>query len=219
MSTVDESIFGPIVTGHDVEQWVLDLLKRWSSTYLAELERTHGYEACVLPRVRGWSYGTTFDKWPEDQVPGVLVICPGLVPPPERDGAGRYRARWNVQVGCLCSARTQAESHELAQLYVAAHKLIVAQHPSLEGHAAGNAWVDETYGPLDYDDTRSLYAGYASFAIEVDDVLTSFGGPVTPSDPLSDPCVPWEPWPLVETHDETIEHYPPPQSLPEKEGA
>lgn len=220
MSLVDtETIFGRIVTGYDVEQWVLALLVRWSSTYIAELERQHGYQAGALSRVRGWAYGPTFDKWPEDQLPGVLVVCPGVVPPPDRDGDGVYRARWNVQIGCCCSANTQQKSHELAQMYVAAHKAIVAHRPSLEGHAESARWLDESYDPLDYDETRSLYAGYATFSIEVDDVLTTLAGPITPDDPLPDPLEPWPLYPTVQTHDETVEHYPPPQPLPTKEGS
>src|SRR5215831_14296205 len=107
-----ETLFGRIVTGWDVEQWVLDVLKRWSRTYLSEVERQHGYVACTHPAVRGWAYGPTFDKWPEDQLPGVLVVCPGIAPPPRRDGEGIFSARWNVQIGVCCTASTQAKSHE-----------------------------------------------------------------------------------------------------------
>jgi hypothetical protein len=198
---------------------VLDLLMLWSSTYIAELERQHGYTACELERVRGWAYGPTFDKWPEDQLPGVLVVCPGIVPPPDRAGDGVYRARWNVQVGCCCSASTQQKSHEFAQLYIAAHKAIVAQHPSLGGNATALRWLDETYDPLSYDDTRSLYAGYATFSIEVDDVLSSLGGPAEPTAPADDPCAPWPLDPEVQTVDVEVDNYPVDQPLPDKEGS
>src|SRR5262249_15496789 len=158
---------------------------------------------------KGWALGPTFDKWPEDQIPGVLVVSPGLVPPPQRGGDGVYYARWNVQVGCACSARTQQEAHEIAMLFVAAHKAIVVQRPSLEGHAAGAQWLDEQYSPLEYDDTRSLYAGYATLVIDIDDVLTSLAGPITPDDPLTpDELAPWPLDPTVKTHDEQVSNYP-----------
>lgn len=207
MSLVEtQTIFGRIVTGNDVEQWVMETLHRWSGTYLAEIERQHGYEAGTIARVKGWSIGTSFDTWPEDQIPGVLVISPGLVPPPMREGDGTYRARWRVDVGCICSAATQQKSHEQAMLFVAAHKAILAQRPSLEGRAAGAVWLDESYDPLEYDDTRSLYAGFSSFAIDVENVLTSLAGPVLIDDPLTPDT---DPWPLdttVITHDESVEH-------------
>jgi hypothetical protein len=209
MSLIEQpTIFERIVTANDVEQWVVALLRKWSGTYISELERQHGYAAGTLARVKGWTLATTFDKWPEDQVPGLLVVSPGLIPPPVKSGGGVYRATWRVDVGCLCSARTMQQSHEQAQLMIAAHKSIVAQKPSLEGHAIGAAWVDETYDPLDFDDTRSLYAGYASFAIEVDNVLTTLAGPLTPDEPLDPDTDPWPLWPTVETFDVEIDKQP-----------
>lgn len=217
MSLVEqETLFGRGVSGGDLEQWVVDVLKRWSSTYLSEVERQHGLASCTYPRVRGWSLGVSFDTWPEDQVPGVLVICPGLVPPPVKGGDGVYRARWNVQIGCCCSARTQLESHTMAQHFVEAHRWIMLQKQSLEGWALAVDWLDESYDPITYDDSRSLYAGYATFAIEVDDVGTTLAGPT--GDPQPDPCDPWPLAPIVETHEEQVVHYPPPQPLPEQEG-
>lgn len=204
------SIFGPIVTGYDVEGWVVDQLKAWSSTYLAEVERQHGIEACSLQRVRGWSLAPTFDKWPEDQLPGVLVVCRGLVPPPLKSGDGKYRAKWAVDVGVICSARTQADSHSLAMLFLAAHAEIVIGKPSLGGHATGVAWLDEQYDQLVYDDTRSLYTGTATFAIEVPDVRTAATGPTQP-DPPEDPCADWPPWPEVETVEIEIDKEPLPE--------
>lgn len=211
------SIFGRIVSAYDVEGWVMALLRRWSGTYLSEVERQHGYQAGALSRLRGWSYGPTFDKWPEDQVPGVLVVSPGLVPPPAKGGDGRYRARWRVDLGVICSARTQALSHEQAQDYIAAFRALLIQRPSLDGHADGTAWLDENYTPLSYDDTRSLYAGYATIVVDVDNVTTANAGPTTPDDPNEPDTDPWAPWPLVVTHDETVEHFPPPTPLPKEE--
>lgn len=210
-----ETLFERIVTGYDVEQWVVALLKRWSSTYLSELERQHGYIAGTLARVRGWTLAPSFDNWPEDQIPGVLVVSPGLVPPPSKDGYGVYRARWRIDVGCICSARTEQQSHEHAQLFIAAHKSIIAQRPSLEGHASAADWLDENYDPLSFDDTRSLYAGYAGFSIEVDDVLTTGAGPITPDDPLVPDTDPWPLAPQVATHDVEVDNYGIDESLPQ----
>jgi hypothetical protein len=201
-----ETIFGRIVSANDVEQAVLATLKKWSSTYIAELERQHGYTAGELQRVRGWVLAPTFDKWPEDQLPGVLVVSPGLIPPPMRDGDGTYRATWSVDVGCCCSARDQQRSHELAQMFVAAHKAIVLQRPSLGGFATACKWMNESYDALAYDDTRSLYAGYATFAIEVANVVTTLAGPTSTDDPLTPDTDPWADWPEVETVDVDVEH-------------
>lgn len=210
----DETIFGRIITGFDVEQWVLALLKKWSGTYISEVERQHGYPAGTLQRVRGWGVAPSFDKWPEDQIPGVLVVSPGLVPPPVKVGTGRYRARWRVDVGAICSASTPTKSHEQAQMLIAAHKAIVIQRPSLEVGAIAADWVDEQYDPLTFDDTRSLYAGYASLAVEIDDVVSTSHGPTTPDDPRVPETDPWPPWQRVDTVDVDVLSVPVEQPLP-----
>jgi len=211
------TIFGRIVTGYDVEQWVLALERKWFGTYLAEAERQHGYAACTFPRPRAWVVAASFDKWPEDQVPAVLVVSTGVVVPPRKTGDGVYRAQWRVEVGACVSARTEAESRELAELYVAALNAVVVQHPSLEGNANGASWLELTYTPLDYDSTRSLYAGSAVFAVEVDDVVTTGAGPAAP-DPAMDECAPWAPWPEVATVDVDVDNYAVDEPLPEEGG-
>jgi hypothetical protein len=209
LQPVDETnIFGRIVTGADVEAWVVETLRKWSSTYLAEVERQHGLAGGTLQRVRSWVRAPTFDKWPEDQLPAVLVISTGTIGEPLKDGRGRYRARWAVAVGTVCSARTRDLSHDQAELYAAAHRALLLQRPSLEGRANGVDWATEDYTDLPFDDTRSLGAGRDVFAVEVDDVVSTKAGPVTPADPAPVETDPYPPWPLVETHDEVIEAEP-----------
>jgi len=216
MSTPSPSIFGPIVDGDDVEQWCLETLATWSSTYLAEKERQKGLQAGQLQRIRSWVTTASFDKWPEDQLPAGLLVSVGLSELPLKDGSGSYRARWQMGLGIVVSARTELETHRLARLYIAAHRALLIQRPSLGGRAAGVVWQDEDYTQLPFDDERSLGAGLANFTVEVEDV-TSWGmGPNTPDLPLSpDDTLPWPPDQTVKTHSETVEHYPPPDPLPE----
>lgn len=207
-----DSIFGRIVTGGDVEAQALRVLKRWSDTYLSELERQHGYERRTFPRVRAWAPAPTFDKWPEDQLPAVLLVSTGIPSPPPKRGGGEawYRARWLLGLGVVCSARTQAQSHEQAMLYLAAHRMILVQRPSLEGYARGTVWVGESYDELEYDDTRSLGAGLAAFEVEVDNVASANAGPLTPDDP----DWPYEPWARVETVEVDVEAVPITETVP-----
>jgi hypothetical protein len=194
-----ESIFGPIVSGGDVEDWCFAVLQRWSCTYLAEVERQHGIPAGSLPLPRGWVPAPTFEKWPEDQIPAVVLTCTGTTEPPLKNGDGSYRARWAVRLAVLCSASTQALSRRLAQLYLAAHATILTQRPSLEGHAAGVRWLGEDYTLIDHADSRSLWAGEGQFTVEVDGVRCANAGPVTPSDPQAVCTDPWTPWKTVES--------------------
>jgi len=215
-----QTIFERGVSGADVEEWVLNCLQRWSGTYLSEVERQHGVAAGTLARVRYWEVAASFDKWPEDQLPGVTVISPGLVPPPTKDGSSAYRARWQIRIGCICSARTQRETHVLASWYVLAHRWLMLQRQSLDGKAEGVQWIDENYAapPFVYDDTRTLYSGYSTFAVSVADVTTVGAGPTLPDAPLDPDTTPWPLWRDVETTDVDVEHTPPPDPIPPYEG-
>lgn len=215
MSVAEQSIFGPIVTGGDVEGWLLALLQKWFSTYLSELERNHGLAACTLPRPLSYELGPSFDKWPEDQVPAVLVSSRGTLDQPRRYGDGSYRARWALEPGVVCSARTQAEAHNLATLYGAAIRALLKQKPSLEGHANGVVWLGESYDDLGYDDSRSLYTVKELFAVEVEEVSYDGAGPTAP-DP-GDPCADWPPWPEVQTVEIDVDNVTVDQPLPEEE--
>jgi hypothetical protein len=209
--------FGPIVAGGDVEGWLLDELQTWFSTYLAEVERRHGYSGHDLPRPRSYAIGPSFDKWPEDQLPGILVSSRGVPAPPLKDGEGNYRARWLIEPGVVCSARTQAETHALAMLYGAALRWLVAQRPSLGGNAEASDWIGESYDDLGYDDTRSLYAVRESFLIEVVDVMLTDAGPTSVEVPFSpDDTLPWPPDVEAETVEIELDNVEVTQPLPEE---
>jgi hypothetical protein len=201
------SVFERILTGYDVEQWCLALLRRWSDTYLSEVERQHSLEPETLARVRAWVTTPSFDKWPEDQLPAVLLISVGLAEPPRRSGDGTYTARWQMGLGCVVSARTQELAHRNAQLFVGAHRDLLLQRPSLDAAAGarGVVWQDENYDLLAYDDIRTLAAGEAIFTVEFDQVANSSAGPVTPDEPLP-PGLAWPPWQQVEQVDVQIDN-------------
>jgi hypothetical protein len=201
VSTIEPSIFGRIVSGADVESWCWQTLRTWISTYLAEVERQSALAAGSLQRPRGFVTSPSLDKWPEDQLPALLVISIGLSEPPLKSGDGRFRARWDMGLACVVSARTQSESRALAMRYMAALRALFVQRPSLDGNAAGTVWTGESYESLDYDDVRSLMAGIASFTVEVADVVTANAGPLVADVPLTPDTDPWNDWPIAELVD------------------
>jgi hypothetical protein len=192
------SAIGPIVSGHDVEQATLAVLRRWMPTYLAEAERQTGRVVGSLPVIRGWTVATTFDKWPEDQLPAIVLISPGLASPPDADGGGEYRARFMLGAVVIVSAATEAATRELAGLYSAVMRACLIQHQSLEGFGLGVQWLDERYDDLNFDDGRSLAAGQVTFTIEVGGIARRWNGPAHPSEP---PATPTDPIP----EDATVE--------------
>lgn len=199
------SDIGAVITGRDVELAALALLQRWSGTYLAEMERQSNRAPGSLPRVRSWATAADFETWPEDQVPRVLLVSPGLLEAPKASGHGEYRVKWSLGLGVVVSAATMAETMVLAKLYTAALRVCLLQHQSLEGFAAGVEWLDENYDDLPSIDTRSLGAGQAIFAVEVDDVSRRWGGPATPSDPPTPDTDPLPTDPIATTVTTTVE--------------
>ena len=199
------SIFGRIVTGADVEEAAMHTLKLWSSTYLAELERQHGLTAGDLPRVRSWTTAPSFDKWPEDQLPAMVLVSIGLGGPPEKRRSSVYTARWLLSIAAVVSASTQQQSHRLAELYVAAHRALLLNRQSLDGFGAdGTDWLEESYDDMPYDDARSLGWGIAHFTVQVDDVQTVHAGPTTPDVPLVPDTDPWPDDPVAELVDSEL---------------
>lgn len=177
---------GPMVTGRDVELAALATLKRWSSAYLTDAEHKTGRTPGSLPRVRAWTTAPDFEKWPEDQLPCVLLLSPGLAEAPMMDGAGAYRAQFGLGIAAIVSTARMDETALLAKLYCAALRTCLIQKQSLEGFAAGVTWLDENYDDLPSIDDRSLGAGQAIFAVQVDEVTQRWNGPATPGDPPPD---------------------------------
>jgi hypothetical protein len=188
---------GPIISGRDCELAAISTLQKWISTYLAEAERQTGRTVGSLPRIRAWTTSPDFEKWPEDQLPAVLLISPGLVDPPLADGQGFYRVRFSMGLAAIVSTSQMDETAVLAKLYCATLRTCLLQHQSLEGFAAGVEWIDENYDDLPSIDDRSLGAGKAIFAVEVRNISRRWNGPPTPSDPPTPDTDPIPPDPTV----------------------
>jgi hypothetical protein len=201
------SEIGPMISAYDVERAALDTLRKWIDTYLGEAEAQHGRARNSLPRPRSYTTSNSFDKWPEDQLPCVLLVSPGILEPPQARGDGAIFAVFSLGVAAIVSTAQMADTEELAKLYVCALRTCLIQQRSLGGFASGTEWLDETYDDLPSEDSRSLGAGQAIFAVEVDAVAQRYHGPLldtpqppydpVPGDPLADPVdVDLQPIPL-----------------------
>jgi hypothetical protein len=205
------SAIGPIISGRDVERAALAMLRKWFSTYLAEAERQTGRVVGSLQRPRAWATSADFETWPEDQLPRVLLVSPGLTEAPEADGAGNYRVRFALGVAAIVSAKTLDDTADLAKLYCAVLRTCLVQHQSLEGFAAGVVWLDENYDDLPSIDTRSLGAGQAVFTVEVHGFARKWNGPAfpdvdvpeEPTDPIPEDAIATDV--AVEIHNEGVQ--------------
>ena len=197
---------GKVVSGHEVEAAAIAVLKKWSSTYIAYFERQTNREVGSLPRIRAYTTTPVFDKWPEDQLPAVVLISPGISAPPLPDGSGLYRASFALAVAVVVSTANLADTAELTKLYVAALRTCIIQHQSLEGFAQGVDWLDENYDNLPFEDNRSLGAGQANFGVEVGSLSRRWNGPTTPWDEEVTDTLPTDP--VIQTADVTTQAQP-----------
>lgn len=183
------TLFGPIIHAGQVEDAAAATLELWLPTYLREIERQHSRDQLALPDPKSWLIYSQADRpedWPESGLPAILLMCPGLKGAPEREGAGSYRARWDLQAGAVVSASRPAQTRQLAQLYGAAIRAAILQHPGLGGFAQAVTWTDESNGDMSPVDSRSLGYTSVAFAVDVHAVVDAAGGPLLP-DASADP--------------------------------
>lgn len=187
------SIYGQIITFHQVELAMKNFLQRWLPTYLAEMERQTGRTPGSLPRPVAWSNTTEFTKFPEENLPLVVIVCPSITGTPVKEGNGSYRVAYPVGVAVVVKAggsRPKESVRALAGIYSAAVRAAVLQHRGLDGFAITTNWIDERSDDIPVDARRSLGSGQNVFEVEVRDVVSAHMGtsePDPPADPLEDP--------------------------------
>ena len=192
MNVVPDSVYGKVITGTDVERSLENTLQLFLPDYLAEVAEQHGYARGYLPMPASWSLSNEVDNWPEDQLPACIVVCPGLIDAPSRNG-GKFDAVWGVSVAWVVSSQDRRLTRELLQLYLGATRAAIVQHQSLPqwnedlgktvtGIATGIDWIDEGYDDVPIDSTRTLGAGRISLGIQVSDVVDVSKGIGNPSE-------------------------------------
>lgn len=189
------SVFGPIIDANQVEEAVRTTLQIWFPTYLRELEIQRGLPAGALPDPRAYVISGDNDREPEDQLPAVVIVSPGLADSAYQEGDGSFRAPWSVGVGIFTSAKDRESTEKLIRLYCAAARAIMLHKQSLGGFADGTEWIDEDFDEIEFDDTRTIGAGLVELVVTVANVVNRRGGPLSPPDPVGQPG---SNWPLVD---------------------
>lgn len=213
------NLFGQIITAGMVERAMVASLNQWMDTYLGQIERLEtddtgalAYPADGIERPRGIITHSEFEKWPEDQLPFIVVMVSGLAGAPERHAQGNYRAEWTCAVAAIVSASSpdgtgQDATRRLSLAYGAAIRAAVLQHKMLKsalypaGFATGLSWQDETYTDVPALAERSMAAARVTFTVAVDNAVTEQAGPRAPLSPADvDPGN----WPKVASATATV---------------
>lgn len=176
-------MFGPIVSGGDVEDAVLDTLRIWIKTYMHHMEDRQGIDRDTYPGIKSYSTHSTFETIPgDDFLPLIVVVSPGLNSPPVKEGDGKFRATWSVGVVIVVSSNSQEAVRKLVMTYAAAIRTCLIQKRDLGGISRGVVWDDEGYDDIPTEDSRSIMAARLYFSIEADGVAQAFTGPLHPED-------------------------------------
>lgn len=212
--------FGPIISAFEVEHALVACVRIWIRDYLAEMERQRGQAVEGMPPFRSIVVAGSPEKWPEDQLPALLVSSPGLAETGTRRGLevhgdGGYVARYRVDAVSEVSARGNRQGLRLARVYAAAVRALLVQQPL---RAASKPppwlrrvdWVGEDFTLRDWTVDRTRAAGRVAFVVEVADVMTRGLGPRAPTYPPTDETEPPEPMlmPDVESAHVDVTHKP-----------
>jgi hypothetical protein len=214
MTATVQAEVGPYITGGDVEHAVLDTLRLWLPSYLADGERKHDLEPGAVPEPRGWTVtGRSLEKFTSDQLPCVIVMAGGILSRPLAAGMpGALTGIWSLDVGVIFNAAWGQDSRTYAQLYIRAVSLIMLQRP-LENLLSAVNFNGEQYDELDFSQTRTYSAALAAFTIEVDGILNKDGGPPPFVGPPDVPTSPFYPWGEVKETDIKVTNVPPPSEV------
>lgn len=200
------SVFGRILSDDQVEDAVISILKKWVPTYMSEVERQVGLDEGYYQRPIHYTARSDFDKWPEEMLPTVIVISPGIDDDPEKEGRGIYRAKFEIGTVCVVSSTDALSTRRFSYRMGAAIRGAIIQHQSLDlaldGTVRGIDWIGERNNPVPQPEPsdRTIWANRQLFSVDVGDVLTRTAGPPAPaSTPLPDPTTPWPDDPVVDT--------------------
>jgi hypothetical protein len=192
------SIFGDLFGGDQIDAALIDVLDTWMPTYLKEVARQRSIPQ-TLDAPRSIVAVAEFDRWPEEQLPSIVIVNPGTEGTP-RNHAGVFEASWPIEICISVSADTEAKTRRNSQLYIAAARGCIMQRRSLGHGMKGVDWGGESYTLIESQKRRSLAGAKANFVIERENVLTVGAGP---TDPLVDPQ-PGD-WPTVKEAEATVE--------------
>lgn len=206
------NLFGRLISGAEVERRIAAFIRdvdedaggSWLETYFGEVARVEGYveRGEHLERPLDVVPASDLDRWPESQLPILVVVSPGILGKPERMGNGSYRAPYSIQLAPIVSADWEGSTRRLAQAHALACRALVLQHKSMGGLADEVEWLGERYDAIAFPETRTLQAGMVAFTVWVPDSVTDLGGPVAP---LPTPEVDPGAWPEATLVDVTVD--------------
>jgi hypothetical protein len=181
-----ESVIAPqirrLLSASQLEEAVLWNLQHWFPTYLAEMARQLGVSRNSLPQPQNYTTRNSFDTEAGEKVPKIVVLAPGLLNPPRKNGTGVYNAIWRLGVGIAASGKDEQSANLRVKAYAAAIRgIVVQERKTLGGRIDGIVditWIDESYDDIPISNQHQLFKGASVwFAVDINNVLSKVSGP------------------------------------------
>lgn len=186
--------WGPLVVATDVDDAVIDVIRKWINTYLsqAELERSLGDHALKRPRPANIINALTVAEFMDNALPAIVVNTTNTSSTPIVMAGGDTTAFWRATISCVVRGKTQPATKWHASLYEGCVRRLMVQRAQKEhGLITDCRWESTLVQPV--ADTsgagRWLAAGVGQFTLGVDVAMNGVVGPsvpdVGPYDPLA----------------------------------
>lgn len=171
---------GPLFSSWSLEQAARGLLypdRGLLGAYLDEISRQVGQAAVRVERPRSVTVRERASRFADEQLPTIILVCPGTIGEPQRDGEGLYSATWQMTVAAVSQATDPDIARAVASdLCVAATAVLLHELPRLPGVVsamwAGEAADDVPIG----NDQRSRAIMARGIEITVQDIVCDLAG-------------------------------------------
>ncbi|HVQ60381.1 MAG TPA: hypothetical protein VMS60_15885 [Solirubrobacterales bacterium] len=176
------SIIGRLTSGLDVERATLVALRDRLPKYLKEAAKQASVkpeEIAEIEEVKSWAVISEYDRWPETNLPAIIIAAPGLRGEPVKGGDGSYRVKWTLGVSIVVSAATAPKARKYAQIYAAAVRGAILQARSMGKDLRVSDWIDEVYETTKREGRKTTVAATVVFVVDQSDVVNWRGGPAT----------------------------------------
>lgn len=198
--------FGLLYNSWDFEAEVAAFLDRWIDSYLSETERRLDLTPRYYARPKSLNVAFDDEKFPENQLPAILVVVDGFEDP-TRIGGDIYSGWLTWSLVIWVKGQTEKDAHKFAQTYGAAIRSLVLKRPSLDGTVNTTEWEGESYGSFITSGERNrTIAGVAIDFRSLIDAVVDGNGPLEPD--ASDPLPVYPDWPEIVSKDFTLDSVP-----------
>lgn len=127
-------------------------------------------------------------KFADDQLPCILLVCPGTVGDLDRGGDGMYSGTWMLGVIAVVQTTDENLGRELAGILCAAACAVIEHNlSSVDDRVGAVNLVATNRNDNDVDDARARNTAARELHVRVNDILWSYGTP--PALELFDPLL------------------------------